>query len=453
MEEIQPAAGRETMPALVRERTVLLIQPRESAEPAYPLAIASLIPILQREGWQIAGVDTHFDAPEFIVGIAARMQPAWIGAVVLPQSAAETRDLFAALRKVVQARTFVFGALPFLDPVRALRDTGADIALGEAVEAAVLGLDVSDSEPPPGGAALRDGRLLRGAPLPAPAYADLPLPDRTLFPVERYSHAVRAIARPYAAVVSSRGCGLRCPYCPVDSLRPGFTARQPEQVYEEMERLARDHGIRSVHFEDDNFLRDRGRVLALCELLTRKPLPVIWELLNGARPTLVDSELLRIMDRAGCRRIVFSFEHIEPQPSDTASTSPETAFRAVNAARAVGMRIGGYFIVGLPGRSLADTLRSLQAAFALRLDYAKFSPFQFTPGSTYALRRPELETGRLPERLARNLCRAAELGFFAQPQIAAALLRDVRADPTLGRVVAGRAWELLKAGGTVPLRS
>lgn len=433
-------------------KEMLLIQPQESAEPAYPLAIAGLIPILSRAGWQVAGADLHFDTPHFIERLVRALRPTWVGCPVLPQNTTAVRALFDALRTAANMRTFVFGMLPSLDPERALRETGADVALGSAAEAAILGLSAGDA-PPPGCAVLREGQLLRGPPLSPPALADLPLPDRTVFPVRRYSHAVRAIAKPYAAMISSRGCGLGCPYCPVDSVRSHFDARPPEQVYEEMRQLAQEHGVRSIHFEDDSFLRDRARVLALCELLMRQPLPAVWELLNGVRPALVDAELLQTMGRAGCRRIVFSFEHLEPHPTDSTSTALETARQAVHAARTAGMKIGGYFIVGLPGRTLPETLRSLRAAFALRLDYAKFTPFRFAPGSAYGARQRELEGTRLPESVTRSLCRTAELGFFAQPAIAASLAKDLVSDPALARVLAGRAWELLRAGGTTPLRS
>jgi radical SAM superfamily enzyme YgiQ (UPF0313 family) len=436
---------------------MLLVQPRESAEPAYPLAIASLIPLLRRAGWEVRGADLHFDPPREIEQLARTLQPSWIGSPVVSQNAADVRFLLDTLRRCVNARTFVFGPLAALDPERALRETGADIALGSSVEAALAGLfgtdGDSDAAPPPGCVVLRNGLPLRGAPLRASALADLPLPDRTVFPVARYSHAVRAVARPYAAVISSRGCASGCPYCPVGAVRPGFDARPPAQVYEEMRSLADEHGVRSIHFEDDNFLGDRGRVVALCELLRSRPIPVVWELLNGVRPSLVDAELLRIMGGAGCRRIVFSFEHLEPVLSDRSGTELDTARRAVEAARAAEMKIGGYFIVGLPGRALSATLRSLRDAFSLRLDYAKFTPFWFAPGSGYASRRPVLEATCLPEGLTRGLCRAAELGFFAQPAIAASLLRDLSSDPALARVVAGRAWELLKAGGATPQRS
>ena len=219
-----------------------------------------------------------------------------------------------------------------------------------------------------------------------------------------------------------------------------------------MAQLARDHGIRSIHIEDDYFLRDRGRVLELCELLRAEPLPVIWELLNGVRPDQVDAELLATMAAAGCRRLVFSFEHIAPTPGAEVGHGWAVARQAVQAARAAEMRIGGYLMLGLPGRDLAETLRSIAYTLRLRLDYAKFTPYWFAPGSPHGAARGHLEGTCLSPAVVRNISRVAELGFFTQPRIAAALLRDVAEDPQAARTLLHRAWELLRAGGPVPMR-
>ena len=93
----------------------------------------------------------------------------------------------------------------------------------------------------------------------------------------------------------------------------GFDPRTPERVFDEWMMLVREHGIRSIHVEDDNFLADRERILELCNRLLDAGSPVVWELVNGVRPDQVDPTILKAMADAGCNRIVFSFEHIQAQ--------------------------------------------------------------------------------------------------------------------------------------------
>ena len=123
---------------------------------------------------------------------------------------------------------------------------------------------------------------------------------------------MRSEAWPYTTLITSRGCERACAFCPSPYLWPGrFRARSPQNVIEEMRRLHRDHGVRDMHIEDDYFLTDRARVEALCEALLAEGAsgaPWIFEILNGVKPEDLDAPLLRLLHRAGCRRITLSVE-------------------------------------------------------------------------------------------------------------------------------------------------
>ena len=57
------------------------------------------------------------------------------------------------------------------------------------------------------------------------------------------------------------------------------------------------------HVEDDNFTIKRQHVVAICERLIARDLPVIWSLPNGVRIDRLDPELLRTEnDRNGTPR-------------------------------------------------------------------------------------------------------------------------------------------------------
>lgn len=109
----------------------------------------------------------------------------------------------------------------------------------------------------------RDGTvtILPGAPV---RIDRLPWPDRPYL-------ACALAHRPVADVLSSRGCASRCTFCIVGSAysgpgtRPaGWRARDPEDVAAEVGHLAREHGVRRIHFADDNFIGTgaRGRARA-----------------------------------------------------------------------------------------------------------------------------------------------------------------------------------------------
>ncbi|MFT3770378.1 MAG: radical SAM protein [Minicystis sp.] len=429
---------------------VLLVAPRVGAEPSYPLLVAHAAPLLERAGHEVEAADLAFETRDELARRLAGGRFDWLGCVATLGGGAEVRRVFAAAAAPV--RTFVIGPLPALDRRRALHMTGAELAVApfEALPDALAWARAAEGDPPPGCAVSRGGILAEG---PAPRgsrLADLPRPSVRLFDVGRYSHAVRAARKPYAAIVTSRGCARGCAYCPVPALFPGgFDARPADQVYAEMADLARAHGVRNVLVEDDQFLHDRARVVSLCDALGRDPLPLTWELVNGVRPDLADAHLLARMGRAGCRRIVFSFEHVG-RPAHGVGYDYEVARAAVVAARRAGIGVGGYFIVGLPGVDARETQRGLVNAFRLRLDQAKFSPFVAVPGSPFAERTRPLG---LPPAHAKRLCQAAELAFFAQPRVALSLLRDLASDPAALPTFARRALELGRVGGPYPFRT
>ena len=428
---------------------VLLVQPRVSAEPAYPLALAGIIPLLEGAGHTVIGRDLCFDDEEEIPVLAEQVD--WIGATVLHHNAPAVHRWMAPLSRRPGLKTFVAGALPTLDPMGALAQTGADFAVVGPPEDTVA--DLIDSNAPEQVA----GVVHRSRPHPRQRIhtpmALLPTPDRRVFPVEQYTHAMRSTALPYAQVITGRGCHLQCPYCTVPRTRPdGFDPRDPGQIAEEWSALVREKGIKSIHVEDDNFLTDRRHAEAICMALGEARVDVNWELVNGIRPDQVDEALLTTLARAGCRRIVYSFEHLTTDTAPPIGHPLQRARQVIAWSRALDMRVGGYFMVGLPGVSLSSTLMSIRHALALDLDDANWVPFYESPGSAFEGCRTTIDVTTLSRRQATRLAKAATIAFFARPRTIGLLGSEIASAPATLPSLAHKAIELLRAGGPVPLR-
>ncbi len=433
---------------------ILLVQPRVTAEPAYPLALAGIIPLLHGAGHTVRGVDLQFDSIAQLQTEIRDFSPHWIGATVLHHNAAEVGRWMEPLSRTPGVQTFVAGALPTLDPASALARTGAHFAVVGVAEETVA--DLVDARHPmdtPGIVGRPGGKLHTAAPrMPSPLSL-LPVPDREVFPLERYSYAMRSTAVPYAAVATSRGCRRFCPYCPVPALKPrGFDARPAEQIELEWRRLVEEFGIRSIHVEDDSFLADPGRIRDLCRRFARSPLGANWELVNGVRPDQTTEEMLHEMSHAGCSRIVFSFEHISPAHAPAVGQDVSVAQRVVRNARAAGLRVGGYFIVGVPGMDLSATIASIKAGLDLDLDDLNFVPFYESPGSAYAHAASSVDATTLPNWLSARLSRLGQLGFFAHPRALKHLSADMIHTPGTAPALVAKAAEVLFRGGPNPLR-
>jgi radical SAM superfamily enzyme YgiQ (UPF0313 family) len=406
-------------------RSVLLIQLKAGAEPVYPLGLSSVAAVLIGKGCRVSGFDLQIEDLGRLSHLIKQHKPDWVGCSVLAHTADQARQVFSQVKQAGLAKTFIVGAYPSQNPKAAREDTRADFAIVGPPELAVARLieqlDRLDLE-------IRVPTRL----------SELPLPNRSVFPVPNYFNMMRTVDRPAAAIFTSRGCRRQCSYCAVPDIHPeGFDGRRPEQVYEEMHDLAVNHGIRSLLVEDDSFLADPDRICGLSRLLIEKPLPLVWELVNGIRPDQADNRLFARMAQAGCRRVVYSFDFINPNPISRIECDPATAARAVRIAKRYAMRVGGYFIVGLPGHSILQELNGISHALRLDLDDANFIPLysQLTESS-----------------MAKHVAKLAQAAFFGKPLPFVRLCKDLYNQPGNIDVLARKALEMFIHAGPVPMR-
>jgi len=76
---------------------------------------------------------------------------------------------------------------------------------------------------------------------------------------------------PISSLVLTFGCKFNCPYCPI----PAYNQRlhrfkSGERIYEEMNHIHKEYGIRYFFGTDDNFLSNKQRALEIIDILSRK---------------------------------------------------------------------------------------------------------------------------------------------------------------------------------------
>lgn len=421
--------------------TALLIKPSSGREAAFPLDLAGLVPALLRAGWEVEGADVDFGEadPALRRALEGRYAAVVIGleSFQAPDAASLTRRL-----KALSPGTpvVVTGPQPTLFPEETLVETGADVALrgdGERLAAETLEALIGGGPLPEGTASHEDGQVERvGEPRWEQHLDELEPPDRHIVPLARYGRAYRSVLYPFAAMKSSRGCRCACPHCPVPALHPGgFTFRSAGLVADEMEQLARDHGVKDIHFEDHAFLTDRERVLELCGELSRRRRTPAWELVNGVRPEHVDSDLLADMARAGCRRIALGVEYFHTGPGTPATGlrhTPEDVRRITDAASRAGISTTGYFILGYPGNKAVDDEKLVDVSRELGFDMVHYSPYRDLAGSRLSLAGAVPEDG--PTEVLHRVRRAYR-SFYMRPGPMMYLARELIMEPRVTSAV------------------
>lgn len=207
--------------------------------------------------------------------------------------------------------------------------------------------------------------------------------DSLPFPQFAYHHLFVHSLHPYP-LITSRGCPYGCIYCSVGKVSgKKWRKRSPEHVIEEMERAIERWGFQEFEVLDDTFTQDVNRVIEICELIIKRDLRIRWSCPNGIRADKVTAEMVSAMARSGCHTVIFGVETGNEELFKTirkGETLNDIA-KAIRLAKGAGMRVGGYFIIGLPGDSFEKNMKSLEFSRTHGLDWAHFNILAPYPGT------------------------------------------------------------------------
>lgn len=301
---------------------------------------------------------------------------------------------------------------------------------------------------------LREGELVLTEPRPHIQDLDeLPFPAWHLFPLEGYRIFNFARVRPPGTLIQgSRGCPYGCTYCSLKIMGSRRRVRSAASLADEFEYLYDRFGYLQPSFVDPIFPFSKKEGLAFAEELLRRKIPRRQVWITETRTDLVDDELLEALAEAGLRRIMYGFETGAQQQLNTIhkSNKPDSALRAVQAARRAGVEIIGFFMLGIPGSTVADLQATIDYACSLEIDFAKFTVFVPFPGTAVyheliardAIAEPEnwrRYTSFPSSRVAPNYVpsaltaedlvryqRRAHLAFYLRPKMIAHQLFKVR---------------------------
>lgn len=303
-----------------------------------------------------------------------------------------------AARQLPNGATVVLGG-PYAScaPERALAKTGADFAVcgeGERSFPALVEqiLDGGDDAEIPGVARLdAEGGFRQGAPV-APIL-DL---DAIAFPawdridIGAYSRLYNfndlpLLRPPHAPLLTSRGCPYRCSFCH-NVFGKRFRARSPENVVAEMELLHDRHGVNELHIVDDIFNAQPARVQRICDLIIERGLDVALAFPNGLRGDLLDVDLLRSLQRAGCYSITFALESASPRILEKMHKRLhlERLAGAIRQASELGIITSCFVMFGYPTETPEELEATLRWVRDSDVDFPRHSIVSPFPGTELA---------------------------------------------------------------------
>jgi anaerobic magnesium-protoporphyrin IX monomethyl ester cyclase len=209
----------------------------------------------------------------------------------------------------------------------------------------------------------------------------LPFPTRDLFDNKAYKKYYKDhFGYSITSMITSRGCPFSCDFCSRPIFGADMRTRLVANIVDEVEQIAA-LGYDRIWFADDCFTLNRNHLLAVCNEIVRRGIDVGWECLS--RVDTMDDEVAEGMKRAGCIGVFFGIESGNDSVLSMMKKqiTTEQAKRAVHAAKAAGLKVGAFFIVGYPGESNKTVLDTVRFASGLPLDYLSFTMPYPIPGT------------------------------------------------------------------------
>lgn len=201
------------------------------------------------------------------------------------------------------------------------------------------------------------------------------------FPARYHAAATYLNKTPFSDLIVSRGCRYRCTFCDNNTFGRSIRALPLPAILDNVDRLVRQYGIRSLFFTDDSLMTLKDVFAELCEELIRRDYGIEWSI--NVRTSEVNPQVLALMRRAGCWQVSYGIESgsWEILKRIRKGATPRMHERALFQTREAGIKSNAYIIIGFPGETQA-TLRETEDFLArvpidtLRLTY--FTPFPNT---------------------------------------------------------------------------
>jgi magnesium-protoporphyrin IX monomethyl ester (oxidative) cyclase len=289
---------------------------------------------------------------------------------------------------------------------------------------------------------IEDNKVVITAPRPVIENLDsLPFPARHLLPMKEFFEAAKKIPisgnlkKPSIRMLTTRGCPYNCVFCSNHIVMGRkWRARSAENVVAEIEQIVKNYGIHQIDFLDDNIAFNRERLVSICNMLIEKRLNIEWCTPNGVRADALDPELLALMRKAGCQKILIAPESGVQHIVDNVLKKKQSLQRveeAVNAAHKVGIKVGCFFILGMIGETKEDMKQTIQFAHKLRHLGAEYFYFSYaTPLYGTELYRQAKEGNYLTNDFSDDALSAVQ-PLIETPQFTTDDLRCIAAEANL----------------------
>lgn len=217
----------------------------------------------------------------------------------------------------------------------------------------------------------KEGEVRINPPRIVESLDNLPMPARHLMPMDKYNSIISLY--PMTTMMTSRGCPFKCGFCFKGESDKVLRLANPKKVVDEMEHVIKKYGVKEIMFYDDTFTWNKKHVVDICNEILERGIKVKWE--APTRVNVIEEDLLRLMKKAGCRRLRYGVESGDPDILKlmNKNINIDTIKKAIGISKKVGIEAFCYFIIGYANETPETIRRTINLAKDLNPDLVMFT--------------------------------------------------------------------------------
>lgn len=276
-----------------------------------------------------------------------------------------------------KAKVVIGGVHPTVRPHDALKNKCFDYIVTGEGEIALNNLIIALENHKP-----IKSRLIKGEPCPL---EEIPHIDRDIFhhrEGEMINPFVDELKVPSTTIMSSRGCPFNCTFCqPAERMIFGgkVRLRNISDVIDEICEIKNKYGLKSFMIHDDLFIISKERAEEFIKIYKKNKVNV--EFICQARADLIikfENEL-KELKKIGLIGVMVGFESGSQRILDylNKGTTVEQNIQAAKICHKLGIKIWANYMMGIPGETYLDIIKTLWMIRKINPQY--YSPSLFTP--------------------------------------------------------------------------
>jgi anaerobic magnesium-protoporphyrin IX monomethyl ester cyclase len=169
-------------------------------------------------------------------------------------------------------------------------------------------------------------------------------------------------------ILASRGCPYKCTFCTnVAVWGNRYVMRSPESIINEMKFYKEEYGVTHFDFLDMSMNINKSWFSSLLDIFIKEMPGITWQMEAGSRSEILDYDILKRMYESGNSIIDYAPETGSKSLAKKIEKrlNFDKFFKSVQTAISLNYLVKSNFIIGLPGETKLDLIKTIFTALRL----------------------------------------------------------------------------------------